>query len=142
MAAMEFVLVAEADRDRAIGTLVSAFEDDPVERWLYPDEADYRRHFPAFIAAFGGAAFRDRTVWRLGDFAAVAFWFGPEQEPDGDAVVQVRQNGWCNDDMAAAWRELGITAVRMTPLGALESMRPGDIAVGHYGLIEPRATAR
>ena len=89
MAAMEFALVAEAERDCAIGTLVSAFEDDPVERWLYPDEADYRRHFPAFIAAFGGDAFRDQTVWRLGDFAAVAFWFGPGREPDGDAVVRV-----------------------------------------------------
>ena len=77
------------EQGRAIRTLVSAFEDDPVERWLYPEEAQYRRHFPAFIAAFGGAAFRDQTVWRLGDFDAVAFWFGPGREPDGEAVVQV-----------------------------------------------------
>jgi GNAT superfamily N-acetyltransferase len=86
---LDFAVVGVAEQGWAIGTLVSAFEDDPVERWLYPDEAQYRRHFPAFIAAFGGAAFRDQTVWRLGDFDAVAFWFGPGLEPDGEAVVQV-----------------------------------------------------
>jgi GNAT superfamily N-acetyltransferase len=89
MAEPEFAVVGAAEQDRAIRTLVSAFEDDPVERWLYPDEAQYRRHFPAFIAAFGGAAFADQTVWRLGDFDAVAFWFRPGREPDGEAVVQV-----------------------------------------------------
>jgi len=89
MAGRAFAAVAEFERDRAIRTLVSAFEDDPVERWLYPDDAEYRAHFPAFVAAFGGAAFRDQTVWRLGDFEAVAFWFGPGREPDGEAVVRV-----------------------------------------------------
>jgi GNAT superfamily N-acetyltransferase len=89
MGRMQFAAVAESERDRAIATLVSAFEDDPVERWLYPDEAEYRRHFPAFIAAFGGDAFRDQTVWRLGDFDAVAFWFRPGRDPDGDAIVRV-----------------------------------------------------
>ena len=89
MAKPEFAVVGAAEQNRAIRTLVSAFEDDPVERWLYPDEAQYRRHFPAFIAAFGGAAFADQTVWRLGDFDAVAFWFRPGREPDGEAVVQV-----------------------------------------------------
>jgi GNAT superfamily N-acetyltransferase len=81
--------VDEVDRNRAIRTLVSAFEDDPVERWLYPDEAGYREHFPAFIEAFGGDAFDDQTVWRLGDFDAVAFWFRPGREPDDEAVGQV-----------------------------------------------------
>jgi GNAT superfamily N-acetyltransferase len=89
MGDMDFAAVTELEWDRAIGTLVSAFEGDPVERWLYPDDAQYRAHFPAFIAAFGGAAFRDQTVWRLGDFDAVAFWFGPGREPDGEAVVGV-----------------------------------------------------
>ena len=85
----DFAVIDAAEQSRAIRTLVSAFEDDPVERWLYPDQAQYRRHFPAFIAAFGGAALSDQTVWRLGDFDAVAFWFGPGREPDGEAVVRV-----------------------------------------------------
>ena len=121
MAAMEFALVAEAERDCAIGTLVSAFEDDPVERWLYPDEADYRRHFPAFIAAFGGDAFRDQTVWRLGDFAAVAFWFGPGREPDGDAVVRVLVETTAEDRHADSF-------------GTLEQMAGGHPSEPHWYL--------
>ena len=89
MVELDFAVVGVAEQGRAIRTLVSAFEDDPVERWLFPDDAQYRRHFPAFIAAFGGAALCDQTAWRLGDFDAVAFWFGPGKEPDGEAVVQV-----------------------------------------------------
>lgn len=85
----DVAVVAEPERDAAIRTLVSAFENDPVERWLYPRDSDYQEHFPAFIAAFGGDAFRDGTVWRLGNFDAVAFWFRPGRDPDGDAVVQV-----------------------------------------------------
>jgi GNAT superfamily N-acetyltransferase len=89
MAEPEIAAVAELDMERAIATLVSAFEADPVERWLYPGDEEYREHFPAFVAAFGGAAFRDGTVWRLGDFDGVAFWFGPDREPDGEAVARV-----------------------------------------------------
>jgi hypothetical protein len=55
MVELDFAVAGVVEQDRAIRTLVSAFEDDPVERWLYPDEAQYRRHFPAFVAAFGGA---------------------------------------------------------------------------------------
>ena len=47
----------------------------------------YLSHFPAFVRAFGGQAFASQTVWRLGEFGAVALWFAPHAEPDGDAVV-------------------------------------------------------
>lgn len=97
MAEARFAVVGESERSRAIRTLVSAFADDPVERWLYPDDAEYRKHFPAFVAAFGGAAFRDQTVWRLGEFDATAFWYGPEREPDGDAVVRLLVETTRND---------------------------------------------
>ncbi len=60
---MEFTAVAEIERDRAIRTLVSAFEDDPVERWLYPGDAEYHAHFPTFIAAFGARRAATRPVW-------------------------------------------------------------------------------
>ena len=69
-------------------TLLSAFRADPVERWLYPDEHDYEEFFPAFLAAFGGAAFAGDTVWRLDDFAAVALWLPPGVEPDADGIVE------------------------------------------------------
>lgn len=79
----------QEQRSRTFATLVSAFRADPVERWLYPDDREYEQHFPAFLDAFGGQAFGYGTVWQLNDFAAVALWFPPSAEPDGDAAVDV-----------------------------------------------------
>src|SRR5215213_2683133 len=89
MSAPGVALVQESDRARAISTLVSAFTDDPVERWLYPESERYLAHFPDFVAAFGGEAFAQRTVWGLSDFSAVAVWFRPGAEPDADKILGV-----------------------------------------------------
>lgn len=77
------------ERARALGTLVSAFRDDPVERWLYPEDDQYDQHFEPFLAAFGGSAFDVGGAWRLGDFAAVALWLPPDAEPDGEGIVDI-----------------------------------------------------
>ena len=66
-----------------------AFSADPVERWLYPESRDYLECFPAFLAAFGGSAFVGGTVWRLGDFSAIALWLPPGTDPDGEVIVAV-----------------------------------------------------
>jgi ribosomal protein S18 acetylase RimI-like enzyme len=89
MARMSVSPVGESDRGRVTSTLVSAFADDPVERWLFPESEQYLADFPKFVAAFGGEAFDKQTVWRLGDFSAVALWFPPDTQPDGDAIVTV-----------------------------------------------------
>jgi GNAT superfamily N-acetyltransferase len=81
--------VAEDARANVYATLVSAFADDPVERWLYPTSAGYLTHFPDFLAAFGGKAFHAGAVWQLGDFSAVGLWYPPGTEPDGDGVAAV-----------------------------------------------------
>jgi len=85
--------VPESEQARAIATLVSAFTDDPVERWLWPETPAYLTHFPRFVAAFGGQAFRDETVWMLGEFSAVALWLAPGSEPDGEAIVNALSEG-------------------------------------------------
>jgi hypothetical protein len=74
-----------ADESQAIATVVSAFAADPVERWLYPADEEYGRHFPEFAAAFGGRAFAGGTAWALDGHSAVALWLGPGVEPDEEA---------------------------------------------------------
>lgn len=81
--------VAEDEQSRVIATLVSAFIADPVERWLFPEPAQYLAHFPTFIAAFGGEAFTSKTVWALDGFAAVAVWIAPGAAVDGEAIITV-----------------------------------------------------
>jgi hypothetical protein len=77
MSAISFSPVRDDEQARAFATLVSAFTDDPVERWLYPEPQQYLTHFPEFLAAFGGQAFDEQTVWSLGEFSAVALWLPP-----------------------------------------------------------------
>ena len=72
-----------------IGTLVSAFIEDPVERWLWPEPQEYLTQFPAFVAAFGGEAFARQTVWTLGGFAAAALWIPPGFDPDVETIIAV-----------------------------------------------------
>ena len=86
---MSFSSVPGDEQARAFATLVSAFTDDPVERWLYPEPQQYLTHFPEFLRAFGGRAFEEHSVWNLGEFSAVALWLPPGTEPDGHAIITV-----------------------------------------------------
>jgi ribosomal protein S18 acetylase RimI-like enzyme len=74
------------DERTALAVITSAFGDDPVERWLYPDES-YQQQFPAFARALGGKAFDAGTAWCSDDEAAVALWLPPGVTPDDEAVV-------------------------------------------------------
>jgi hypothetical protein len=87
--------VAGDDQARVIATLVSALIADPVERWLYPEPVAYLTQFPAFVAAFGGAAFDRQTVWSLEEFAALTMWLAPGSEVDGEAIVAVLATSVC-----------------------------------------------
>ena len=89
MSDFSFSPIPEVEQAKAYGTLASAFTDDPVERWLYPELQEYLTHFPEFLAAFGGRAFDEQTVWGLGECSAVALWLPPGAEPDGDAIGAV-----------------------------------------------------
>lgn len=82
-------VLANDDRAKAISTIVSAFSNDPVERWLFGDPDGYLTQFPEFVAAFAGDAFEQGTVWRLGDFHAVAIWLAPDAQPDEERIVSV-----------------------------------------------------
>jgi ribosomal protein S18 acetylase RimI-like enzyme len=75
------------EEQRALDVLVTAFIADPVIRWMFPDASSYLTRFPAFLRAFGGRAFASDAAFRLGEFDAVALWFPPGVEPDGDAVL-------------------------------------------------------
>lgn len=81
--------ITEAQEDRTIATIVAAFENDPVERWMFPELGEYERHFPTFVRAFGGEAFAHGTAWQVDDFAAVALWLPPGAEADAEAIGRV-----------------------------------------------------
>jgi ribosomal protein S18 acetylase RimI-like enzyme len=89
MKLLPFSEVGSVDQALAIDTLTSAFSNDPVERWLYPEDDQYFNKFPGFLRAFGGRSFEASSAWMLGEVAAVALWLPPGTDADGDAIVSV-----------------------------------------------------
>ena len=97
-------------QEGALDVLVTALTADPVIRWMYPDATAYLARFRAFLRAFGGKALTSHTVWRLGEFEAVALWFPPHVEPDGDAVIAEVRQGVApdrNGDFFAVLEQMG-----------------------------------
>jgi GNAT superfamily N-acetyltransferase len=68
-------------------TLASAFQDDPVCSWLYPDDAQRRRILPRFFAVIAEAALDGDEVYTTDDLVGGAIWIPPSGEDDGDELA-------------------------------------------------------
>lgn len=92
--------VRAEDRARAISTIVSAFTNDPVERWLFPEPERYQTYFGEFVAAFAGGRGDQQAIWALGDFHATAIWLAPGARIDEASVVAVLTDGVASEQHA------------------------------------------
>ena len=67
-----------ADAPRLAQTLASAFQDDPVIAWIFPDQRRRRAVLAAFMEfRLRNLAFPHDQVWTTTDGAAAAVWFPP-----------------------------------------------------------------
>jgi len=56
---------------------------------MYPEAANYLRHFPSFATALGGAALPNRTALISTDCSGAALWLPPDVGPDEEALADV-----------------------------------------------------
>jgi ribosomal protein S18 acetylase RimI-like enzyme len=75
-----------SERQRAIAVVNAAFRNDPVSRWVYPDDAVYESAFPRIIEAMSGRAFDQDSAYATSDLGGVALWLPPGIHSDGDAM--------------------------------------------------------
>ena len=67
-----------ADAPRLAQALASAFQDDPVIAWIFPDQHRRRAVLPAFMEfRLRELAFPHDQVWMTADGAAAAVWLPP-----------------------------------------------------------------
>jgi ribosomal protein S18 acetylase RimI-like enzyme len=67
-----------ADAPRLAQALASAFQDDPVMAWIFPDQHRRRRVLPAFMEfRLRRLAFPHDEVWMTAGGAAAAVWLPP-----------------------------------------------------------------
>jgi GNAT superfamily N-acetyltransferase len=75
--------VTPADHADVTAALSGAFYDDPVFRWIYPDDARRQAVLPDFFAVFTAAIGRHGVSQALGHGIGGALWV-----PPGEAVVE------------------------------------------------------
>lgn len=76
----------------AIAVVALAFAADPVARWTWPDPNAFLQHFPRFVGAFGGEAFRHASAYCSAGCAGAALWLPPGVEPEEDALMQLLED--------------------------------------------------
>jgi GNAT superfamily N-acetyltransferase len=74
------------DRERCTATIVAAFVNDPLMRWMFPDADQYFAAFPQVIRHYGGTAFDLGTAFRTDDSSGCACWLAPGQAIDEEAL--------------------------------------------------------
>jgi GNAT superfamily N-acetyltransferase len=80
-----------ADTPRLALTLASAFEDDPVIAWVFPDEQRRRRVLPTFMEfRLRKLGFPHDEIWMTADGAAAAVWFPPPGTTQGSGLQRLR----------------------------------------------------
>jgi ribosomal protein S18 acetylase RimI-like enzyme len=92
MAPISVTVASAADEPRAISTIVLAFTNDPVLRWVYPDSDQYLTHFPGFAKLFDGGAFEHGTAYYSEGFKGAALWLPPGAQQDEEPLVELLQS--------------------------------------------------
>lgn len=83
------------DLRRVARTASLAFADDPVMRWLVPDDTEYEANHQAFFGNVARRWIATDSLWCTDDVVAVAGWVPPgrpEVEPDG--LVEIEHPPW------------------------------------------------
>ena len=75
-------VVTNAEREKALLTVVAAFAADPVVRWIVPQADIYLNHGVRFFDIFGGAAFAAGAAYEAAGFAGAALWVPPGKEDE------------------------------------------------------------
>jgi GNAT superfamily N-acetyltransferase len=75
-------VMAAADEDPAVETVVLAFAADPMARWTWPHAHQYLAAMPRLVRAFGGRAFSNGSAFCTDGYAGTALWLSPGVHPD------------------------------------------------------------
>ncbi|WP_027661501.1 GNAT family N-acetyltransferase [Salinispora fenicalii] len=92
MTAPEITVARPEDRERVVGSLVAAFEKDPLLRCYFPDEATYPEYATVFFGYLFDKQVHQQTIWMVERGASVAIWQSPGaegEELDGVLATQL-----------------------------------------------------
>src|SRR5215207_1233963 len=76
-----------------MGSLVSAFANDPVLRYLFPDDPTYPRYAAAFFGHLFDKRVHQGTIWTIAHGASVAMWDAPAADDGPPDILVPRRLG-------------------------------------------------
>jgi GNAT superfamily N-acetyltransferase len=77
-------VAGEGDRELVVGLLDSAFQDDPVSRWVFPGDGHRRTVHPRLMAAFTDIVLAEGRIDVTEDGTACALWLPMPEGEDGE----------------------------------------------------------
>ena len=83
--------MTNAEREKALHTIVAAFATEPLVRWIVLHADKYSTCGVRMFEVFGGAAFAAGTAYETGGFTGAAPWVssGHEDESADEAFGQI-----------------------------------------------------
>jgi ribosomal protein S18 acetylase RimI-like enzyme len=85
-------VMAAADEDRAVETVVLAFAADPMARWTWPQAHQYLAAMPRMVRAFGSRAFSNESAFCTDGYAGAALWLPPGVHADEEGLSAVLES--------------------------------------------------
>lgn len=85
-------VMAAAEEELAIETVVLAFAADPMARWTWPLAHQYLAAMPRMIRAFGSSAFSNGSDFCTDGYAGTALWLPPGVHSDDEGLGAVLES--------------------------------------------------
>ncbi|WP_198539694.1 N-acetyltransferase [Rhizobium sp. LCM 4573] len=85
-------VMAAAEEDLAIETIMLAFAADPMARWTWPHAHQYVAAMPRMIRAFGSSAFANGSAFCTEGYAGTALWLPPGVHADEEELGAVLES--------------------------------------------------
>jgi hypothetical protein len=85
-------VMAPAEEDLAIETVMLAFAADPMARWTWPHAHQYLAAMPRMIRAFGSSAFSNGSAFCTDGYAGAALWLSPGVHSDEEGLGAVLES--------------------------------------------------
>src|SRR5438093_609489 len=98
------------DQARILDLFTLAFCSDPFVRWMYPETAQYYRHYREFAELFGGKAFDLGSAHCVESCSAAALWLPPYTRPDDEALIALLQRTVREQELEVAFAYFEKTA--------------------------------
>ena len=80
---------SNAEREKALHTIVTAFAADPLVRWIVPQADTYLTYGVRMFDVFGGAAFAAGAAYEAAGFAGAALWVPPGHEDESLSLIHI-----------------------------------------------------